>query len=835
MKVLLIDVNCKNSSTGKIVYDLYNGIRDHGDEAAICYGRGAVVEGENIYKFGLDFETKIHAGLARVTGLNGYFSPLSTRRLLRFIKEYQPDVVHIHELHAYFVNIKPLIQYLKENKIKTVWTFHCEYMYTGKCGHANACLRWQTVCGHCPEIHNYPKSLFFDFTKKMFLDKKKLLSDFDFSIVTPSQWLADRVKQSFLKDKPTSVIHNGIDTGMFELPAPEYIEQVKKQYGIAGTKIAVSIAPGIMSERKGGQWVLKLAALNPDWTFVLVGSDEGGVTKKENCIIVPRISNQKKLTAFYAMADAFVLCSAKETFSLTCAEALACGTRVVEFKYGAPETVFDSSVAHFVDYGDVEALNKALNDESNIVNFRKYAEQQLSVKQMVACLYQGVFYPRAEEEKEALREKYKLKNRKVILAVAPNIMDERKGGTWVLKLAERCKDKTFVLVGCDNDEVRDNCIFIKRTTNQDELAVWYSLADLFVICSARENFPTTCIEAFCCGTPVIGFDNGGTKETVPAPYGLFCKESVEELKKLMDAQLEKKFDRLEMARIARELYSKDKMVSNYIRGGVCRASIAMAVCNGERYLNEQIDSILKLITDEDEIVISYDKSSDKTLDIITAYAKRDSRIKVVNDPGKGVESNFNNAVKNCSGRYIFLADQDDVWINDKINKMIRICDSNPNIGVVISDGTICNENLEDITTLYSEYKTSVSPVRNYIKGTYLGCQMMFTSKIKEYIWPVPDNTVPKIAHDLWLGVLGAKYGKVIMIDDICIKHRIHENNYTHTSKNSFVGVLRNRIIFLRKMMQRVRLNKEMSNEWDECMYSKEELYKAYHQIYGEKK
>ena len=112
--------------------------------------------------------------------------------------------------------------------------------------------------------------------------------------------------------------------------------------------------------------------------------------------------------------------------------------------------------------------------------------------------------------------------------------------------------------------------------------------------------------------------------------------------------------------------------------------------------------------------------------------------------------------------------------------MIRICDSNPNIGVVISDGTICNENLEDITTLYSEYKTSVSPVRNYIKGTYLGCQMMFTSKIKEYIWPVPDNTVPKIAHDLWLGVLGAKYGKVIMIDDICIKHRIHENNYTHT-------------------------------------------------------
>mgnify|MGYP000414648675 CR=1 FL=1 len=102
-------------------------------------------------------------------------------------------------------------------------------MYTGKCGHCKRLFEMANCLWSLSGIHNYPKSLFFDFTKKMFLDKKKLLSDFDFSIVTPSQWLADRVKQSFLKDKPTSVIHNGIDTGMFELPAPEYIEQVKKQ------------------------------------------------------------------------------------------------------------------------------------------------------------------------------------------------------------------------------------------------------------------------------------------------------------------------------------------------------------------------------------------------------------------------------------------------------------------------------------------------------------------------------------------------------------------------------------------------------------------------------
>ena len=109
MRVLLIDVNCKNSSTGKIVYDLYQGLVANGHDAAVCYGRGPLIEEDNIYKFGLDWETNIHAGLARITGLNGCFSPFSTKRLIAFMEKFKPDVVHIHELHAYFVNIAPVI------------------------------------------------------------------------------------------------------------------------------------------------------------------------------------------------------------------------------------------------------------------------------------------------------------------------------------------------------------------------------------------------------------------------------------------------------------------------------------------------------------------------------------------------------------------------------------------------------------------------------------------------------------------------------------------------------------------------------------------------------
>ena len=149
-RILLIDVNCKQSSTGKIVYDLYQNIRANGRKAAICYGRGPIIDGDNIFKFGIDFETKIHAGLARITGYNGYFSPLSTRRRIDFIEDYKPDLIHIHELHAYFVNIRPLLTYIKSKAIPVVWTFHCEYEYTAKCGYACESHTFQNAGGNFP-------------------------------------------------------------------------------------------------------------------------------------------------------------------------------------------------------------------------------------------------------------------------------------------------------------------------------------------------------------------------------------------------------------------------------------------------------------------------------------------------------------------------------------------------------------------------------------------------------------------------------------------------------------------------------------------------------------
>lgn len=277
MKILLIDVNCKQSSTGKIVYDLYTNIRNQGNKAAICYGRGKKIKEPYIYKFGLDIETYIHAFLSRVTGYNGCFSFFSTRRLIRYIEKFQPDMIHIHELHAYFVNIKTLLQYIKQKKIKVIWTFHCEYMYTGKCGHAYDCEGWKSECGGCPAVKDYPKSLLFDRTNKMFLEKKKLLKDLDLVIVTPSQWLANRVKESFLKDKPVVVIHNGIDTDIFH---PRKAEDLRKRLEIpADHKIVLAAAPDLMGEKKGGKYVVELAKemKGEKVTFVLIGAKHKAV------------------------------------------------------------------------------------------------------------------------------------------------------------------------------------------------------------------------------------------------------------------------------------------------------------------------------------------------------------------------------------------------------------------------------------------------------------------------------------------------------------------------------------------------------------------------------
>lgn len=355
MKILLIDVNCKYSSTGKIVYSLYQHLKQSGHTVAVCYGRGEKINESGIYKFGLDWETHIHAGLARLTGKNGYYSPFSTNRLINYIEEFKPDVIHVHELHAYFVNIYQLLEHINKKKIKVVWTFHCEYMYTGRCGVTQGCDKWLNGCGKCPNIKEYPKSMFFDFSKEMFLDKKNALEDFDFTIVTPSQWLANRVKKTFLSKHKVIVIPNGIDTEKVFYPRkekPMLFNMVKPN-----KKIILSVAPNILSEQKGGKYILELSEKmkDLDYEFVLIGTDE---TKRysENILFIQKTKNQDELAKWYSLADIFLICSTMENFPTTCLESLSCGTPIIGFDCGGTAEIAPIPYGNFVSLGDTKGL-----------------------------------------------------------------------------------------------------------------------------------------------------------------------------------------------------------------------------------------------------------------------------------------------------------------------------------------------------------------------------------------------------------------------------------------------------------------------------------------------
>lgn len=361
MKVLLIDVNCMQSSTGKIVYDLFSQLIKKKHMATICYGRGVRVYEPNIYKFSSSIEVYLHAFLTRITGLTGCYSFFSTHKLLKFIEEYHPDVVHLHELHGYFVNILQLINYLKKKKIKTIWTFHCEFMYSGKCGYAYECGKWMTECGKCPYLRDYPSSFIFDFTKKMFNDKKRIFNGFDnLTIVAVSKWLADRVKQSFLSDKRIEVIHNGIDTE--NIFYPHKYDFLKKKHNITDEKIILAVAPDIMSERKGGRHVLELAKRmkNEKIKFLLVGVTEKNEKYDNNIIALQKTENQHELASYYSMADVFVMCSMRETFGMTCVEALSCGTPVCGFNAGGNIGIVPDAMGKLVEFGDINALEKSV-------------------------------------------------------------------------------------------------------------------------------------------------------------------------------------------------------------------------------------------------------------------------------------------------------------------------------------------------------------------------------------------------------------------------------------------------------------------------------------------
>lgn len=357
MKIAQIDVNYEQGSTGKIVETIHKHLISSKHQSRVYYGRGQKCSEPGIIKISHDLATYLDAGLSRMTGYTGIFSPAATNKLINYLEIFQPDVVHLHELHGYYLNYFDLLKYLKDCRIPVVWTLHCENAYTGRCGSAFDCEQWKTACKKCPRLNDYPSSLLFDRSQVQFERKRKLMSDMDMVSFAPvSKWLHNRLKQSFLKDKPAYVVHNGINTTDVFLPC-DYTDLIKRHH-LDGRYVVLSVAPDLMSPRKGGQWVLEVAKRMQDKpvTFIMIGVKEKSLNCSSNVIYLAPIRDKKELAKYYSLADIFLITSQSETFSLTCAESLACGTPIVGFDSGGPTEVAPEPFGYFVPYARIDDL-----------------------------------------------------------------------------------------------------------------------------------------------------------------------------------------------------------------------------------------------------------------------------------------------------------------------------------------------------------------------------------------------------------------------------------------------------------------------------------------------
>jgi len=363
MKILQVNCVYGNGSTGKIVRDIHYDLQKRGFESVVCYGRGAAMAEANVQKLCSEVYGKLNNLRSRVTGLmyGGCF--LSTRKLMRFILREKPDVVHLHCINGYFVNIYELVQWLKENRIKTVLTLHAEFMHTANCGYALDCEKWRTGCGSCPRLRQETLSWGIDNTA---LSHRKMKAAFEsFSdglvVVSVSAWLEQRAKASpILAGKHHSIVLNGIDTGTF---CPSDVADLRKKHGLRDEKIIFHATASFEADPnhiKGGYYVLRLAErlARDNMKILVAGNHPANLQVPENVILLGRITDQKLLAKYYAMADVTVLTSRKETFSMVTAESLCCGTPVVGFEAGAPEMITIPEFSAFSEWPDMDRLEK---------------------------------------------------------------------------------------------------------------------------------------------------------------------------------------------------------------------------------------------------------------------------------------------------------------------------------------------------------------------------------------------------------------------------------------------------------------------------------------------
>lgn len=350
-------------STGKIMFGIADCARKYGHEvicAAPVTETNRFVEPKDKYiKIGTFFGRCISVFFARITGFEGCFSYISTIRLLYKIKKFTPDIVHLHSIHNSYINFPLLFWFLKRKDIKVIWTLHDCWAFTGHCPHFEYvdCKKWKKECERCKKYREYPKS-YFDNSKKMYRIKRKVfLKTKEMIIITPSSWLASKVKESYLKDYQIKVVNNGINLSVFRPIKGSF----RKLYNCENKYILLGVSFG-WDFSKGLDIFIQLAKeLSEEFQIVLVGTNEMiDRYLPPNIISIHRTESQKELVDIYSESDLFINPTREDTFPTVNMEALACGTPVITFETGGSPEVLNEECGKVIKKDDYDALKKVI-------------------------------------------------------------------------------------------------------------------------------------------------------------------------------------------------------------------------------------------------------------------------------------------------------------------------------------------------------------------------------------------------------------------------------------------------------------------------------------------
>ena len=364
-KVLQINTEATGLSTGRITEGIGNAVLSHGWESHITYGRLTGEGNSNMYAIGNKKDFYIHALDSRLLGRTGYSSKNATLKLLEYIKHVQPDIIQLHNLHGYYLNLELLFNYLKSINTPLVWAFHDLWPVTGHCTQFEnvACEKWKTTCHDCPQLNEYPKSIFFDHSRSSHQLKKKLFTNrSQLQIVTSSVWSKNHIEESYFSKYPIEVIPNGVNTALF---TPKESISKRKELSLEDKQILLGVA-SVWSNKKGLHDFIKLSGLIKDnQVIILIGLTPKQISQlPENITGIERTSNIQELATFYSMADIFLNLTYADTFPTTNLEALACGTPIITYDTGGSiESVFDET-GKIVKKGNLPEILKAIEQLS---------------------------------------------------------------------------------------------------------------------------------------------------------------------------------------------------------------------------------------------------------------------------------------------------------------------------------------------------------------------------------------------------------------------------------------------------------------------------------------